>query len=257
MVWIIPLFLLGLLCGAMVNYLADTLPIKRTLSAPFCHVCQTPQRVFNYFIFPRKCEFCGARRIPRTFIVEIMFSFLTVYLWLFPSQRLNFWLGLLLWVYFGVVIIIDLEHRLILHPVSIFGLFLGLGSGIWMHGLISTLLGGALGYLIMFALYYIGILLFNKIIKRKPSQFEQPLGDEPPVEEALGYGDVNLSGVVGLLLGWPGIVAGITITIFLAGGFSLLYLLFMLVSKKYQAYMSIPYGPFIVLGAAFLLFFVK
>lgn len=153
-----------------------------------------------------------------------------------------------------MVIIIDLEYRLILHPVSIAGCFLGLGMGVWMHGWTSTLLGGALGFLIMFVLYYIGILLIKKI--KKPDNNETS-NKEQSFEEALGFGDVNLSGVVGLLLGWPGIVAGITLTIFLAGGFSLLYLIFMMVNKKYHAFMAIPYGPFIIFGAAILLFFIK
>lgn len=254
MVWILPLLILGFCCGSLVNYLADTLPVKRKLSAPFCYACNTPIAFDNYFFFPRKCQNCGVKRKPRTIIVEGIFSLLTVYLWFFPNQRLNFWLGLLLWVYFGVVIIIDLEHRLILHPVSIAGGILGLGMGVWMHDWIPTLLGGVLGFLIMFVLYYVGILLINKI--KKPS-IEDPSTGEQSLEEALGFGDVNLSGVVGLLLGWPGIVAGITLTIFLAGGFSLIYLIYMVINKKYHAFMAIPYGPFIICGAALLLFFVK
>ncbi len=254
MVWILPLIIIGFLCGAIINYLADTLPVKRRLTAPFCHVCQMPQSISNYFFLPRRCQNCGAKRKPRTIVVEGIFSFLAIYLWFFPNQRLNFVLGLLLWAYFGLVIIIDLEHRLILHSVSIAGGILGCGMGVWMHGITPTLLGGVLGFLIMFVLYYIGILLFNKIKKHPKDDLPN---DEQTVEEALGFGDVNLSGVVGLLLGWPGIVAGITITIFLAGGFSLLYLIYMMVNKKYHKYMSIPYGPFIIFGAAILLFFIK
>ncbi len=255
MVWILPLLILGYFCGAFINYLADTLPYKRSLSAPFCHACKAPQSTRNYFLYPRKCPNCGSKRTTRTYVVEGIFSLLAVYLWFYPNQRLNFWLGLLLWAYFGLVIIIDLEHRLILHPVSIFGAILGFGMGVWMHGLIPTLLGGALGFLIMLVLYYIGILLINKLIKKQP--VEASSNKDEMVEEALGFGDVNLSGVIGLLLGWPGIIAGITMTIFLAGGFSLLYLLIMVINKKYQAFMAIPYGPFIVLGAAILLFFIK
>lgn len=254
MVMILPLLILGFLCGAIVNYLSDVLPVTRRLSQPFCLACKSRLNLVNYFIFPRKCQSCGALRKPRSYIVEIVFALLTVYLWYFPNQRLNFWLGLLLWIYFGVVIIIDLEHRLILHPVSITGCILGLGLGVLMHGWIQTLLGGILGFLMMLVLYYIGILLINKIHKTSP---DKDSNEEQPVEEALGFGDVNLSGVVGLLLGWPGIVAGITFTIFLAGGFSLIYLIVMLVNKKYHAFMAIPYGPFIILGAAILLFFIK
>lgn len=255
MVWIIPILLLGYLSGVFINYLADTLPEYRRLTAPFCRNCHTKLDFKNYFLWPRKCPHCGLHRSARTFIVVVLFPLLTLYLWSYPNQRMNFILGLILWIYFILVIVIDIEHHLILHPVSIAGAVLGLGIGIWMHGFISTILGGILGFLIMLVLYYLGIILFKKI--RKPSDEDKQTSDGHSEEEALGFGDVNLSGVVGLLLGWPGIVAGITLTIFLAGGFSALYLITMLIKKKYHAYMAIPYGPFIVLGAAILLFFMN
>lgn len=255
MVWNFFILILGLLCGVFINYLADTLPEYRKLTVPYCRNCNTKLDFINYFLWPRKCPQCGLHRSIRTFVVEVVFSILALYLWSYPNQRVNFILGLILWVYFILVIVIDIEHHLILHSVSITGAVLGLGVGIWMHGFISTILGGILGFLIMLVLYYFGIILFKKI-RRASNEGEQTI-DGHSEEEALGFGDVNLSGVVGLLLGWPGIVAGITMTIFLAGGFSALYLLTMLIKKKYHAYMAIPYGPFIVLGAAILLFFMN
>ncbi|NMC11258.1 MAG: hypothetical protein GYA34_00060 [Chloroflexi bacterium] len=255
MAWIIPILLNGLLCGVLINYLADTLPDYRRLVAPCCRQCHTKLDLKNYFLWPRTCPQCGQHRKTRTFIVELLFPLLTLYLWYYPNHRMSFILGLILWVYFFLVIIIDLEHRLILHSVSIVGVILGLGIGTWMHGFISTILGGVLGFLIMLVLYYFGIILFKKI--KKTSDEGEQVYNGHSEDEALGFGDVNLSGVVGLLLGWPGIVAGITVTIFMAGGFSALYLIYMLFKRKYHAYMAIPYGPFIVMGAAILLFFIN
>ena len=34
---------------------------------------------------------------------------------------------------------------------------------------------------------------------------------------ALGFGDVHLSGILGLLLGWPGITGGLFVAIILGG----------------------------------------
>lgn len=75
-------------------------------------------------------------------------------------------------------------------------------------------------------------------------------------DEAIGFGDVNLSGVIGLMLGWPGIMAGLFLTIIIAGIVSLIYLVLQLVTRRYQAFMAIPYGPFLVASAVILLYFI-
>jgi len=73
-------------------------------------------------------------------------------------------------------------------------------------------------------------------------------------EIALGFGDVNLACVIGLLLGWPGIIAGIFLAIILGGVVSGIFLLVQLLRKKYHAFQALPYGPFIVLSAILLIF---
>ena len=78
---------------------------------------------------------------------------------------------------------------------------------------------------------------------------------QPVEEDALGYRDVNLSGVLGLMLGWPGILAGLTIAILLGGTVSLLYLLVTMATRRYHAFTAIPYGPFLIAAAIALLFF--
>ena len=152
---------------------------------------------------------------------------------------------MLLLTYFGVVMIIDLEHRLILHPVSWVGAALCLGVGWYLHGLIPTLLGGVAGYGLMLGMYFLGIF-FTRLLGRKEGK--------QVATEGLGFGDVNLSGVLGLLLGWPGILAGLFFAILLGGIVSLVYLFFMVLSRRYRMFMAIPYGPFLVLSAVFLLF---
>jgi leader peptidase (prepilin peptidase)/N-methyltransferase len=159
---------------------------------------------------------------------------------------MGFFLGLILLAYLGVVIVIDLEHRLILHPVSLAGAILGVGIGTWLHGLTATLLGGLFGFAGMLALYYLGIV-FVRLSARLRGQ---PIGED----EGIGFGDVNLSGVVGLLLGWPGILAGLLIAILLGGAVSLLYLLLMITIRRYRPSLALPYGPFLAASAIILLY---
>jgi leader peptidase (prepilin peptidase)/N-methyltransferase len=149
-------------------------------------------------------------------------------------------------LYFGVVTVIDLEHRLILHPVSLVGAVLGLGLGFWLHGWKSTLAGGVAGFVMMFLLYFLGDL-FARLIAR--------IRGETLDEVALGFGDVNLAGVLGLVLGWPGIVGGLLLAIMLGGLFSLLFLFVSMIRRRYRTFTAIPYGPFLIASAVLLLFF--
>jgi len=153
---------------------------------------------------------------------------------------------MLLLLYFGVVVVIDVEHRLILHPVSLVGALLGLGVGIWAHGMQSTLIGGIAGFGIMLAFHGFGNLFARLMARLRGAEID---------EVALGFGDVNLSGVLGLLLGWPGIVGGLLLAILLGGVVSLFYLVFMLILRRYRIFTAIPYGPFLVASAVLLLYF--
>ncbi|NMC80198.1 MAG: hypothetical protein GYA59_12615, partial [Chloroflexi bacterium] len=122
---------------------------------------------------------------------------------------------------------------------------LGLLIGWRIHGLDVTLLGGALGYAIMWALYGFG-KVFIGVVNR--------LRHQPVEEVALGFGDVNLSGVLGLLLGWPGIAAGLLLAILLGGIASAALLLIGLFTRRYQTFTAIAYAPFLVLAGIVLLY---
>ncbi len=72
---------------------------------------------------------------------------------------------------------------------------------------------------------------------------------------ALGFGDVNLAGVLGLMLGFPLIIYGLIISVFVAGFISLVYIILKAIMRQYQAFMAIPYGPFLVIGAVVFIYF--
>ena len=118
---------------------------------------------------------------------------LLVYLWLVPPRGLDLPLGFILLIFLLLVATIDIEHRLILHLTSIAGAVLGLGVGIHLHGVISTLIGGAVAYGVMLLFYYFGELFVRYMSKRR---------NEATDEVALGFGDVNLAGITGLC--WVG-----------------------------------------------------
>jgi leader peptidase (prepilin peptidase)/N-methyltransferase len=248
---IIPL-LFGWLSGWLVNYLADVLPITRRLSRPACPQCQATYQWADYLFF-RSCAACGKRRTTRTLSVQAAMTVAPVLLWLFPRAWLPFPMAFPLLVYLTLVLVIDLEHRLILHPVSLAGVVLSLGIGISLHsrdttvtaGILNTLIGGAFGFGVMLVFYFIGEWYVRRMSKKRGLS---------PDEVALGFGDVNLAGILGLLLGWPAISAGLLFAVFAGGLVSLAIVVRMLISKKYRAFTTIPYAPFLILSAIYLLY---
>lgn len=241
------LIVLGWLVGALINYFADVLPTTRRITRAVCPNCQAPRKVLDYLLL-RPCAQCGKLRAFRAWIVQILIVGVTIGQWYHPSPRLGFWLGTLLMGYFGVVAVIDIENRLILHPTSIFGALLGGSIGLWLHGLIPTLMGGLAGFGIMFFLYLLGWLLAKGMGRLSGKEIE---------EDALGFGDIILSAVLGLLLGWPGIGLGLVYTIFIAGAGSLLVIIVQLVRRKYHAFSAVAFGPYLLVAACLLLYMPK
>lgn len=234
----------GWLTGAGINLLSDQLPRERRISQPACPECHRSINALQY-IFLEACEFCGEGRSTRSFVAQwtITLAFITVSFW--KPERIMTLEALLLVAYFALVLIIDIEHRLILHPVSLAGAIIGLLIGVRLHGLGLTLIGGIAGFAMMLILYFLGELFGRIMAKRR---------GEPIEEVALGFGDVNLSGVLGLLLGWPGITAGLLMAILAGGVVSAFILARMMFRKEYQAFTALPYAPFLILAGVVLLF---
>jgi len=243
----------GWLAGWLVNYLADVLPFTRRFSQPTCPECNA---LFTWqeYLFFRPCS-NGHTRKARAWIVQIIILAASVYTWVKPPTKLGYFLGLILMIYFGVVFVIDLEHRLILHPTSIFGALLGLTAGTIAHGIWPTLLGGLGGLLIMLTFYGLGVLFTRVRAKRLLA-----MGQEADDEEALGSGDVILVTILGLIVGWPLIWLCLLYGILLGGLVSLLIILGLVISGKYKtsALMTfIPYGPYFIITAFLIVYFPR
>jgi prepilin signal peptidase PulO-like enzyme (type II secretory pathway) len=239
--------IIGAFCGVVINYLADVLPIYRKLGPPICQNCAKRFTPYNYLISFR-CKNCGQGASLRIILVHILSITFSVLIWLFPYQSLNFWWSIPLIIFLGVILVIDIEYKVVLIQTSILGLillfFLGLiNRGLSIKGLIITALGGAAGLLIMLALYYFGIF-FNKVLSKARNQEID--------EVALGFGDVYVSTFLGFLIGWPNIISAIILAVLLSGAFSLLFVVVKLVLKKYKAFSAIPYTPFLIMGAIIL-----
>lgn len=252
---------LGWLGGLLVNYLSDTLPRARRLSPPVCRNCESRISWLDYLTL-RNCQTCGIVRSLRTWITQFVLIASFLYVWLNPPKSLGLPLGLIVLLYFAVITVIDLEHRLILFPTSVFGAALGVFSGtsLYYNGfqkpLLSaigiSLLGGVIGFAVMFLLYQFGTIVARYRAKKMAT--EGLIDDE---EEALGGGDVYLAGVIGLMLGSRFIMYGLAVGILFGGVVSLTLVLALLIQRRYtnNSLMTfIPYGPYLIAGAVYMLF---
>ena len=238
--------ILGLASGWLVNYLSDVLPVLRRFGRPACTHCGASFQWKDYFLL-RSCGECKQPRSWRTTLTLAAGPVIAVLLQIYPPPRFGSWLGLLVLTYFGVVLVIDLEHRMIMHIVSLGGAAIGLLAGVLANGVAKTLFGGLAGLGIMLIFYLVGIL-FARYRARKRGVDDG--------EEALGFGDVTLSTVIGLILGWPLITTGLFIGVLAGGVISLVLVVALIASRRYES-MNVftAYGPYLLFGAAWVMFF--
>lgn len=240
--------LVGFAAGVAINALADSLPRSRTLALPTCRSCGASRAGFAWsglLAFASGSSLCGYCDTPislRHPIVELLAAAWSAILLLINPAPAVFWPACLLSMIFLLVIVIDFEHRLILHVVTgPAALAMALiGSLDPSLGPLKTLLGGTVGFAAVFGLYLLGGLFARLIwrIRRLPLE-----------EAAFGFGDVTLAGLIGLAVGYPGVLVALVLGILAGGIFSLGYLVAMIARGRYVAFVPIPYSPFLVLGA--------
>lgn len=142
---------------------------------------------------------------------------------------------------FLLIAVIDIEHRLVLwRVVWISAIVLLLLGGLSPdRGWQKTLVGGLAGYGLVFVMFLFGQAYMWVVARRR---------GQPLEEIAFGGGDVNLAGLVGLAVGWSGVLLAVVIGIFTAGMFSLGLLAMQLLRGRYNPHTPFAYGPFLVLG---------
>lgn len=263
--------LAGLLAGIFVNLCADSLsanassgahPTRFLFGAPACTGCgrQRPLLAWSgllaYLFGRRRCASCTQPLSWRHPLVELALIALYALIWTPTDAQvstvpvLTHALNALYGAILVLVLVTDLEHRLVPHAITLPAIVLAALAAfinpIWQSPT-RALLGGALGLLCGMALYGGGIL------------FAWLLGclrGQPISETAFGFGDVTLLTFIGLIVGAPEILIALLIGVLSGGIFALLLLIVSgLVRKQYALYTAIPYAPFLILGGAIMLFF--
>lgn len=251
--------LLGALSGLLVSALADVLVVAATAPEEVWTACVAADSGrwgfwrcrlltwrYGFHQTGRLWRRQGWRQ-PRLWLTVTLLAALGYWLTQTPTSW-GFMPLLLSAAFFALVAVVDAETHLVPYEEALLGLLLGLSVGVPRHGLLGTLTGVLGGALVMGLLYWAGEIYTRWQARRR--------GEPPQDEPALGFGDVYLSGVLGAFLGWPGVLAALTLGALLMGGFILLLgLALLLRQRSLRGFGSrfLPMGPFLVMATFWLM----
>ncbi len=236
--------LLGLLIGSFLNVVIWRVPRKESIVAPpsHCPACDTPIApydnipVASWLVLRGRCRHCGTHISARYPFVELLTAVLFAAVavrfagsWAIPAY-------LVLTAGLVALSAIDIDHFLlpnrIVYPVGLAGVPLlavaSAGDGDW-GAFGRALIAAVVAFAIFFVIHFVA-----------------PRG--------MGFGDVRLSALLGLYLGWLGWgeVAGGLFCGFLYGAVIGIVLI---AAGKRGRKQHIPFGPFMAAGAmTFVLF---
>ncbi len=225
--------LFGLVIGSFLNvviyrYANGESVVKPASHCPNCKTFLKPTDlvpVFSFLFLRGRCRYCSIKISPRYAAVELISA--AVFLISFHYHYLTplFFKSIVILCLLIVISGIDLDKKIIPNRLVI---ILAAWSLIWQlfypsiswaDSLLGLLAGG-------------GTFFIIALVSRG----------------GMGFGDVKLMGVLGFLVGWPG-VAGVILFAFVLGA---LVGVIMLAAKRAGRKTSLPFGPFIALG--YLLF---
>ncbi|MDX2273133.1 MAG: prepilin peptidase [Cyanobacteriota bacterium] len=245
-IWIAILYV-GAAVGSFINVVVYRLPLGLSLIQPGSHCphCKTPLGpsenvpILGWLWLRGHCRHCGVAISWRYPAVEALtmglygLSFLVLGL----SPQAGIVCVLLSWLL--ALALIDLDTFLLLEELTQSGLLLGIpvrllmpwleGSGSGMaslESLLAGILGAVLGIWSLEIIGYLGKLFLGR--------------------EAMGLGDGKLLAMVGMWLGWPGVVVTLLVGCLvgtLGGAIGM-------AMQRVQWGRPIPFGPYLAIGGA-------
>lgn len=238
----------GVAAGSAVNAIADRVvgdeePPWRGGECASCHKPLPASRTIplaGWLLLDRRCPACGAPITPRRPLVEAALALLFPVL-LFHVAHLRGPLLVSPWLLFAVdalavtvlalIFVVDLEHHLILdlivYPAAAALVLVALLAD--HKALASIGLGAVVGGGLFLAFYGLGRAIYH--------------------EDALGFGDVKLAALIGMVVGWPGIIDAVFLAALI--GAAIVMLLLGLGRATRTTY--VPFGTFLSTGAVLAL----
>ena len=234
-------FIFGLLIGSFLNVCIYRLPRDESLvfpasHCPACGAAIPPWLnipVVSYLLLRGRCRSCAVSISAVYPLVELLTALLGLALYLRFGLTLSFFILAVLCAALVTVAFIDLEHRIIPDEISLSGIVIGFACSFfiprlgWLNSLLGILTGGGSLFLVAWG-------------------YERFTG-----KEGMGGGDIKLLAMLGAFFGWKAIPFIIFVSS-LTG--SVIGVTVMLIKKR-DGKLAIPFGPFLVLGALIHIFF--
>ncbi len=240
------IFILGTIVGSFVNCLVWRINQKETiLGSSYCPKCKHKLGFFDLFpilsfiCLKANCRYCKEKISWQYPIVEILVGLLFVFVYYFTGfdllsndfTNIKFYeliFRLILTTILTAAFIYDFKYFIIPDRLTFSGIglaFLWLISA-FFHGYYTEM--QVLGFIFsaMGAAFFLFLIWF----------FSQG--------KAMGFGDVKLVFLLGLLLGWPLIIPSLFIAFFLGAFIGILLIIF----RKKQMKSEVPFGPFLIMG---------
>ncbi len=235
-IWLI---LLGSVFGSFLGCMGYRIPnkIKTTYPSSFCASCKKTLKwymnipIISYIILGGKCAYCKKKIHFIYFLCEILGAFLfalNYYLFKFTPQ---FFMATIIDCLFIVTMVSDFLYYYISDRMLILSGLLMLGCLYFDIGFTETLYrlaSSAVLFLVMVGIKILGNSMFGR--------------------ESLGDGDIKLMAVIGLTLG----ILNSFVALFFA---SVIALIFSLITLSRHKDGVIPYGPFLIIGCAIVIYF--
>lgn len=233
---------LGLAVGSFLNVLIHRVPEGRSVIRPAsaCPSCGTPISardnipILSWLLLRGRCRSCGARISARYAVVEALTALVWLGLgwWALAADQLPLlpWL-LVLGSACVALTFIDLEHHRLpdaivfpLYPAGVVGLVIaGLFGGRWP--LVDAAIGVGIWLVVIGGLWLIS------------------------GGRGMGFGDVKLAPILGATLGWVAVAAA-SVGLFAAFTLAAVVGIVLMAARRAGRRSHIPFGPFLVVGAA-------
>jgi len=227
--------LTGLSVGSFLNLCIDRLPLGQSVVGPpsHCPVCQRRLSAFdlvpffNYLWLRGRCRYCRAAIPIRLPLVELITGLAFAFLYWHFGLSGELGMTIAYACFLIVIFFVDLEHQLILNKVVYPGIVMAfIFSFLWPDlGVVDSLIGGAVGCAILLVPY----LIYPK---------------------GIGFGDIKLALMVGLMTGYPNAVVAMVLAIFAGGLAGIILLAVRLKGLKG----GVPFGTFLAVAAMATLF---
>jgi len=239
----IALAILGIIVGGLLNRLAEGFMAGRFYRKIRCPYCDTPYR--RWLALEKalrgqiRCNSCGAPYLVRPLFVELATGLIFALLWRHYGLSLYLTFALLYACALIVIIVTDLEKRLVPDKVIYPSIALALVGEMVpsCRNWVSHLIGGGIA-LGLFVLFYLAGGLIVRLRGKSPAEIV-----------AFGLGDVKLATFIGLVLGFPQGLRALVIGVLINGTVALSIALKDLLRGQYNPFKAFPYGPALILSA--------